>query len=155
MAESSRVPDTGLPFSKVPEFIFTNWLEALHLSGLSAAVQTVYAMAIQGYLDYCTQNGASVAIASARAFMSDVERRGIARQPQLWKDGINWYFAAGRRPGAAREDRTVPSLGQADTSAAPWERRLIERLRLQHYAWRTEKTYREWIRDLPENPSRS
>ena len=23
-------------------------------------------------------------------------------------------------------------------------RRLIERLRIQHYAWRTEQTYREW-----------
>jgi hypothetical protein len=36
----------------------------------------------------------------------------------------------------ARENRTVPSLEQADTGAAPCERRLIERLRLQHYAWR-------------------
>src|SRR4030095_5059993 len=25
-----------------------------------------------------------------------------------------------------------------------WEERLIERLRIQHYAWRTEQTYREW-----------
>ena len=38
----------------------------------------------------------------------------------------------------------MPTLGQADTGAAPWERRLIERLRIQHYAWRTEKTYRQW-----------
>jgi len=26
----------------------------------------------------------------------------------------------------------------------PGSRRLIERLRIQHYAWRTEQTYREW-----------
>jgi hypothetical protein len=67
MTASNTTPDMGLPFPKTPEIIFTNWPEALHQSGLSAAVQT-------------------------------------------------------------------------DTGAAPWERRLIERLRLQHYAWRTEKT---------------
>jgi hypothetical protein len=38
----------------------------------------------------------------------------------------------------------VPSLGQADTGKTAWESRLIERLRLKHYAWRTEQTYREW-----------
>jgi hypothetical protein len=36
----------------------------------------------------------------------------------------------------------VPSLGHADTGNAPWESRLIERLRLKHYSWRTERTYR-------------
>jgi len=38
----------------------------------------------------------------------------------------------------------VPALHQADTGAVAWEQRLIERLRIQHYAWRTEQTYREW-----------
>src|SRR5256886_9663075 len=27
-----------------------------------------------------------------------------------------------------------------------WESRMIERLRLQHYSWRTEQTYRDWAR---------
>jgi hypothetical protein len=35
-------------------------------------------------------------------------------------------------------------VGRADTGDAPRERRLIERLRLNHYSWRTEQTYREW-----------
>jgi hypothetical protein len=38
----------------------------------------------------------------------------------------------------------VPTLGRADTGRTPWESRLIERLRLKHYSWRTEQTYREW-----------
>ena len=38
----------------------------------------------------------------------------------------------------------LPSIGQADTGSQAWEQRLIERLRIQHYAWRTEQTYREW-----------
>jgi hypothetical protein len=50
----------------------------------------------------------------------------------------------GRQHCLAEPLSGVPSLGQADTGSEPWERRLIERLRLQHYAWRTEQTYREW-----------
>jgi integron integrase len=38
----------------------------------------------------------------------------------------------------------VPTLGRADTGRTPWESRMIERLRLGHYSWRTEQTYREW-----------
>lgn len=135
---------SGLPFPDVPEVIFSNWQEQLHQSGRSSAVQTVYAMAIRGYLDYCAQNGISVTIASARAYMDEVVRRGLARQPQLWKDGINWFFRAGHEHTSVRELSGVPTLGQADTGAAGWEKRLIERLRIQHYAWRTEQTYREW-----------
>ncbi len=124
--------------------IFVNWLEELNLSGLSPGIRAVYAMAVRGYLEYCAHNGVSVTTASARAFMEDVGRRGLAEQPEQWKDGLNWYFATGRPRSGARSSQGVPTLGQADTGSQPWERRLIERLRLQHYAWRTEKTYREW-----------
>ena len=106
-------------------------------------------MAVRGYLEYCTHNSLSVTTASARAFMDDVVRRGLARQPQLWKDGLNWFFAAGRQRCATRSAQGVPTLGQADTGSEPWERRLIERLRLQHYAWSTEHTWEHegsWLR---------
>ena len=102
-----------------------------------------YALAIRGYLDYCRGNVLSVTAESARGYMADVERRQQARQPQLWKEALNWFFRKGKEvsgPGL----RGLPSSGQADTGAAPWERRLIERLRLNHYSWRTEQTYRDW-----------
>ena len=38
------VPDSGLPFPTVPEVIFANWREALHRSGLTPGMQTVYTM---------------------------------------------------------------------------------------------------------------
>ena len=142
-----HIPASGLPFPTVPEVIFTNWREALHCSGLSPGMQAVYAMAVSSYLDYCTGNTLCVSKASAQAYMGDVIRRGLAKHPQLWMDGLNWYFREGHRHGGTAPvlaDRALPTLGQADTGARPWERRLIERLRLQHYAWRTEKTYREW-----------
>ena len=148
-----QVPASGLPFPTAPEVIFTNWREVLHRSGLTPGMQAVYTMAVSGYLEYCSRNAVSVTKASAQAYMGDVLRRGLAKHPQLWKDGLNWFFREGHRHcGTAPRlaDRTLPTLGQADTGAQPWERRLIERLRLQHYAWRTEKTYREWAWRLAE-----
>jgi len=85
----STAPD--LPFPWVPDVIVTNWREALHLAGLSAGVQTGYSMAISGYLEYCALNAISVTTASARAYMEDVQRRGLARQPDLWKEGLNCH----------------------------------------------------------------
>jgi integron integrase len=75
--------------------------------------------------------------------MADVTRRGLARNPPLWKQELNWYFGEGRK-SSGRQLRGVPSVGQADTGKTDWERRMIERLRLGQYAWRTEQTYREW-----------
>lgn len=129
--------------------IFANWREALHQSGLSPGLRAVYSLAIDGYVDYCAHNGISVSTASARAFMDDVARRGLAKHPELWKQGLNWFFKEGRRH-CATVMTGLPSLGQADTGSQPWEKRLIERLRIQHYSWRTEKTYREWAWRLAE-----
>ena len=89
MPEPKVESNSGLPFPRVPAVVFANWLEALHQSGLSAGIRTVYAMAVRGYLEYCSHNGLSVTTASARAFMDDVVRRGLAREPRLWKDGLN------------------------------------------------------------------
>lgn len=69
--------------------------------------------------------------------MAEVTRRGLARNPGLWKQAINWYFDEGRRH-CGTQGRGTPSVGQADTGRTDWERRMIERLRLGHYAWRTE-----------------
>lgn len=150
MTEPNSSSSDAVPFPAVPEIIFTNWREALHRSGLSPGINSVYELAIGGYIEYCSHNGLSVSTATARAYMEDVVRRGLAKQPQLWKEGLNWFFRSGRQHTGTGQVSGVPTLGQADTGSAPWERRLIERLRIQHYAWRTEKTYREWAWRLRE-----
>jgi hypothetical protein len=113
--------------------IFTNWREVLNAAALSQPVRAGYAVAITGYLEYCRGNGLSVTSESARAFMADAERRQLARNPQLWKDGPNWFFHNGHKTSGPLPPG-VPSLGQADTGRVDWERRLIERLRLNHYS---------------------
>jgi len=124
-----QVPASALPFPTAPEVVFTNWCEALHRSGLTPGMQAVYTLAVSGYLEYCSRNAVSVTKASAQAYMGDVTRRGLAKHPQLWKDGLNWFFREGRRHcGSAPRvaDRALPTLGQADTGAQAWERRLVK-----------------------------
>jgi len=128
---------------QIPSVIFANWREMLNQHKLPGAKRQVYAEAIGRYLDYCRLNGVSVATGSARGFMSDVLRRGLTQQGQLWKDALNWFFHEGGKRAAPRPEG-VPTLGRADTGRTAWESRLIERLRLKHYSWRTEETYREW-----------
>ena len=50
---SAPAAASGTPFPRTPQMIFTNWREALHHSGLSSGIRTVYGMAVEGYLDYC------------------------------------------------------------------------------------------------------
>jgi integron integrase len=110
-----------------------------------------YVRAIEGYLDYCCFNGMSVGLETARGYVSDALRRGITNKQdgQTWKNGLNWYFHEGHKRGTPQPPG-VPTLGQADTGNSAWESRLIERLRLKHYSWRTEQTYREWARRLEQ-----
>src|SRR5439155_24747331 len=39
----------------------------------------------------------------------------------------------------------VPPLARSDRGRNDWEHRLVPRLRLRHFPWRTEKTYRGWL----------
>jgi integron integrase len=109
-----------------------------------------YGEAIEGYLEYCRLNGVSVRVGSAQDFVADALRRKLTVEGGAWKAGLNWYFREGRKHGAPRPPG-VPTLGQADTGKTPWESRMIERLRLNHYSWRTEQTYREWARRLEQS----
>ena len=87
MGPSERRADGG--FRSVPGVIFTNWWEALNAMALPGAVRAGYTLAIAGYLDYCRRNRISVTLESARGYMADVTRRGVARNPPLWKQGLN------------------------------------------------------------------
>jgi integron integrase len=122
---------------------FSHWRELLNQVNLRRSVREVYGNAIEAYLNYCAMNHCPVNVESARGFMSDYARRHPGAEVSGWKAGLNWYFSAGRAALAPRPDG-VPSLGRADTGKTSWERKLIERLRLLHYSWRTEQTYREW-----------
>jgi hypothetical protein len=123
--------------------IFANWRELLNQLKLAERVKGGYRQAIERYLDYCRLSHASVGVETARGFVADAARRGLTNDAATWKEGLNWFFREGRKRSAPQPEG-VPSVGHADTGKAPWERRMIERLRLNHYSWRTEQTYRAW-----------
>ena len=129
--------------------IFTNWREVLNAAALSQAVRAGYATAITGYLEHCRGNRLSVTSESARAFMADAERRQLARNPKLWKDGLNWFFHNGHKTSGPLPPG-VPSQGQVDTGRVDWERRLIERLRLNHYSDRAGNQAGVWLPEALE-----
>jgi integron integrase len=126
-----------------PEIIFAGWREALNEAAMRAELRRRYEQGVAAYLNYCRRNGQSVTTQTARDFMSDARRRGLAPPEGLWEKGLNWFFREGRKR-CAPQPEGVPSAGRADTGKARWESRMIERLRLNHYSWRTEQTYREW-----------
>src|SRR5215831_9373637 len=130
---------------RAPEIIFANWREILHGSAVRGEMRRIYERGIEAYLDYCRLNGQSVTTQTARDFMSDATRRGLAPREGRWEKALNWFFREGKRRCAPQPEK-APSVGRADLGKTGWERRMIERLRLQHYSWRTEQTYREWAR---------
>lgn len=55
----------------------------------------------------------------------------------------------GKPPSGTLNQMTdVPPLGKADLGGAPWERKMVARIRELHLAWKTETTYRHWARRL-------
>jgi hypothetical protein len=60
-----------------------------------------------------------------------LERALGPTQLQVWKDALNWLFRCRRcPPGAVLTG--VPPLGRADLGRTPWERRLVEKIRVRH-----------------------
>ena len=58
--------------------------------------------------------------------------------------------AAHNRAGAGNSMPDVPPLGKADLGGAPWERKLVARIREKHLAWKSEQTYRYWARRITQ-----
>src|SRR5437867_12215637 len=106
---NAPVASSGTPFPRTPQIIFANWREALHHSGLSSGIRTVYCMAVEGDLDYCAHNAISGTTESARAYMDDVTRRAVARAAEVWKEGLDWVVRAGRLHTAGARG-AVPEL---------------------------------------------
>ena len=134
---SSPAPQTRTE-GPVPDVIFANWREELHNSGIARHILSNYEYGIGRFVECCVLTGQTVTRQSASSFLSDARRRGLAPPDGLWELGIDWFFVNGLQRCAPQPDG-APSPGKADLGKSAWERRLIERLRLQHYSWRTEQ----------------
>src|SRR6266849_650544 len=112
-----------------------------------ATSEPVTEYGIGRFLEYCVTSGQSVPRQTASNFLSDAHRRHLAPPDGLWEQEVDWFFVNGQQRCAAQPDG-VPSIGKADIGKTAWERRMIERLRLQP----TEAIYRLrfWIRERPQ-----
>lgn len=110
---------------------------------------------IKGYLDDLRRQGklVSEATEALRWWVREARRRAKAVAGQAGGQEAGGTEVGGRmsahevRPCVGREkssDRAMPSVGAADAGGPEWERALVTAVRLAHYQWRTEQTYRQW-----------
>jgi hypothetical protein len=137
---------------------FPSWGEKLQQVRLPAVIRQRYRLTIIRYLKFCKQSRQQATVESARQFMYEVEAARQLGKTQLehWKEALRWFFREGGKQADRRGARgtgavpqatvitDVPTLGAADVGRTRWERALVRELRLRHYQWRTEQTYRQW-----------
>ena len=125
----------------------TGWPKELASDPLiSLGEREGYRRVLERFLDYCRQKACPPSAARAREYV-EVARLEHAPGPvqlQEWKDSLNWLFRQ-RKEWERSSVHGLPPLGRHDLGKVDWERRLIERVRTLHLAWRTEQTYRDWI----------
>ena len=155
---------------------FPGWQAALAVdASLSPGLRESYRRALEGFERFCQKRsgrpdgrvagdgsgaGRRARIALAREYveLQRLERVPGPAQLQEWKEALNWYFRQGKADVAAALTG-VPTLGRADLGSTAWEERLVRVIRVRHYSWRTEQTYRGWAwrlaRFLGERPLES
>lgn len=135
----------------------TGWTERLAADDtLSAGLRESYRRTLEGFERFCRSRtgeagvgskglGRRRAIGLAREY---VEQQRLERVPgpaqlQEWKEALNWAFR-GDKPGPGPALTGVPPLGRADLGRTGWEQGLVRKIRVRHFSWRTEQTYRGW-----------
>ena len=144
--DNSSAPLPGRVNTRKPGLFFPDWASKLHADdSLTPGLREMYRRTVAGFLQFCQQRQAAPSLALAREYveLARLERAPSPAQLQEWKDGLNWYFRRGRVSGAALKG--VPPLARSDLGRNDWEQRLVARLRLRHFSWRTEQTYRGWL----------
>ncbi len=147
-----------------------DWRQWLETDGLlSPGLRESYRRTLAGFEEFCRKRAgmqmpragaealARPSVGRAREYveLQRLERAPGPAQLQEWKDALNWLFRCRRaqRSGVLTD---VPPLGRADLGRTPWERRLVQTIRVRHLSWRTEQTYRGWAwrlaRFLGERP---
>jgi integron integrase len=136
--DAKTTPSRGLSFP--------DWAGALRADdSLSPGLRESYRRTLVGFLKFCQQRRAGATVALAREYMelARLEQAPAPGRLQEWKDGLNWFFRRGQEASSTAL-RGVPPLAKSDLGWTDWEQRLVARLRLKGFSWRTEQTYRGW-----------
>lgn len=139
---------------------FAHWPDALESDPeVGQFRKSAYRRAIMGYLKHLKDAHLRASLASAKAYFDAEKEAGHDRVEE--REAVRWFFRAAKRrnteAGVRTEELGIGERGvedapavivpeKADLGATPWERKLVEKLRVGHYQWRTETSYREWAR---------
>ncbi len=151
---------------------FPQWAEVLAGDPLLTEDQKrAFHGAVVGYLGYLKQRRERATFATAKAYLARIGSGGSDCGPA--RLALRWFFSHGLAGGADRarvagqasgceSDSAAGAAGQgvgagaveaaagvvvpekADLGRGGWERRLVHRLRVGQYQWRTEQIYRDW-----------
>lgn len=139
---------------------FGEWVAVLEADArVPHEAKRAYRLAIGSYLGHLKVSGMRATLATAKAYFDAAHEAGADSEEA--RKAVRWFFRealaheAMRAPadglsragdGPLAADGAAPQLvpERADQGSTPWERKLVERLRVQHYQWRTEQTYRSW-----------
>jgi len=132
---------------------FPEWSRVLEGADLDRAERTGFRGRIAAYLHWCRSVHTDATVRSARLFLH-ARPRGAERESH--RRALRWLFVTARDSGGLRmpgdQDGRQAQLRMnlareiplARPGATPWERRLVEAIRLRGLLWRTEQTYRMW-----------
>lgn len=101
---------------------------------------------VRWYLGWCRQRQRRANIASAVAFLKEMEERKApsAKNLEGWKASLRWFFVEARRH--AQSAPLAESHDPVESIRDPLEQRLTATLRRENKSLRTEQTYRGWYR---------
>ncbi len=128
---------------------FGEWNMVLAGESFDSATRERYRRSIVAYLHHLKERRERASVASAKVYIEFGEAKGV--MDKIDRDALRWFFLAARRRdprtgGEIKVEEKVSPIHpeKADLGKTPWERRLVERLRVGQYQWRTEVTYRDW-----------
>ncbi|AHF89299.1 integrase [Opitutaceae bacterium TAV5] len=141
---------------------FAGWDEALKGEDWPPDVKARRKYAIIGFLGFCKRQHSAACVLLMKHYLATLEKEGkLAGEA---REALRWFVREARKRGAAggqrrdaageaggdaggREwssDRSLPSAGASDLGGPEWEQALVRAVRLAHFQWRTEQTYRQW-----------
>ncbi len=127
---------------------FGEWSAVLAEDAIEPQLKERFRCCIVSYLHYLKTRGERASIATAKAYIESEEHDGLADEHN--REALRWFFRAAKsadrnvgRPVEMAASAIQPE--KADRGRTPWEQRLVARLRVGQYRWRTEVTYRDWV----------
>ena len=109
--------------------------------------------AIIKYLSYLKNSSQKACFDSAKEYLAKL---GVSEaEASVERMALRWFFSNAMKhhnnasPPEKSRDIECPAgriePEKADEGKTAWEKKLVERLRVGQYKWRTEQTYRDWI----------